>query len=83
MKIENRAWDELRSAGNELSKHVIEYGEIAAVVGRVARQFELPSSPEAEAVSGFLIGLLNALDEAAAMAEIEVDADDATPEAAQ
>jgi hypothetical protein len=67
MKTDGRAWDELRAAGGELSERHddIDNKEIIELVNRVARQFEVPRSPEAEAVNIFLAGLLDAIGEAA------------------
>jgi hypothetical protein len=80
MKIDNRGWDELRAAGGELSNHCgIE--RTIAVVSRIAPQFEVPRSQEAEAVDVFLSGLLRALGDVAS--EIEDDGDDELPNAAQ
>jgi hypothetical protein len=63
-----RAWDELRAAGRELAEcHGIKYPQVGAIVALVARQFEVPRSPEAEAVNVFLDGLLSAFAEAALM----------------
>jgi hypothetical protein len=78
-----RAWDELRAAGGELAEcHGIEYAQVAVIVSRVQRQFEVPRSPESEAVLVFLSGLLNAFDEADLTVEGESDAGQ-LPEAAQ
>jgi hypothetical protein len=68
----NRSWDELRAAGGELSAYG---GDIATIVSRVQRYFEVPHTPEEEAIGVFLIGLTDALDSAAPL-------DDDPPEAA-
>jgi hypothetical protein len=63
--INSRAWDELRAASSELSKRHCIDSSMLAVIGEVARRFEVPQSPEAEAVDVFLTGLLDALGAAA------------------
>jgi hypothetical protein len=64
MKTDGRAWDELRAAGGELSNRDGLDSEMIALIGEVARRFEVPRSPEAEAVDVFLTGLLDAIGEA-------------------
>jgi hypothetical protein len=54
-----RCWDELYRAGKALAEGGAPHGIVAAV----ARDFELPQSPEAEAVHVFLDELAAALED--------------------
>jgi hypothetical protein len=77
MTSETRAWDELRGAGGELSGHyIIDVRQIAAIVARVAFHFEVPRSPQAEAIDVFLTGLQHALEAVASMARYRAASDD-------
>jgi hypothetical protein len=55
-----RCWEELRRAGKALDE---EPYRLPAIVADVAGFFELPHSPEAEAVQVFLDAELRALEE--------------------
>jgi len=64
----DRCWEELRRAGKALAE---DPGDRRGILNIVTRYFEIPGSPEAEAVRVFLDGLCGAF------------ADEEPPEAAQ
>ena len=68
----DRCWDELYRAGKVLAE---DPAAVRSIVAAVAVDFDLPRSPEAEAVSVFLTELVGALPEQ--FAELEL------PEAAE
>jgi hypothetical protein len=77
MTSETRPWNELYDAGAELSgADIIGVRQIAAIVARVAFYFELPRSPEAEAVDVFLTGLRHGLEAVAFMGRYRTASDD-------
>jgi hypothetical protein len=69
-----RCWEELRRAGKALAKGE---GDPSEIINAVASYFELPSSPETEAVHVFLDGLCSIPE------DDELFAADPLPEAAQ
>jgi hypothetical protein len=71
----DRCWEELRHAGKALAENP---GARRQIVNTAAAYFELPRSPEAEAVRVFLDGLCGALED-----EEELDLTPPLSEAAQ
>jgi hypothetical protein len=62
----DRCWDELRAAAGEIAEYgVANIDRIVATLARLERQFEVPRTPEAAAVSDILVAVGDAFAAAA------------------